>query len=64
MKDWASSIEQAQQYNLPDSLYPIAFANGRLYLTDRYESLNLDGTWAFDSVYRVQMDNLRFKALL
>ena len=61
MKDWASSIEQAQQYNLPDSLYPIAFANGRLYFTDRYESLNLDGTWASDSVYRVQMDNFEIQ---
>lgn len=55
MKDWATSIDKPE-YELPASLYPVAVANGHLYFSNCFETLDMNGTWASDSLYCVSMD--------
>ena len=52
IKDWASTIEKTS-FTLDEGLYPVAIANGHIYMTDRKEALSMNGTWASDSLYCV-----------
>lgn len=55
MRDWTISIEKPE-YELPASLYPVALTNGHLYFSNCFETLDMNGSWASDSLYCVSMN--------
>ena len=52
-EDWA-------KFGLTDivnnGVYPLAYVNGWLYVTDEPETINFDGLWASGTIYAVQTD--------
>lgn len=50
-EDWASFHVAAPAVN---GVYPLAYVNGWLYLTDEYGSTNFNGHWANGHIYAVQ----------
>lgn len=51
MNGWSDHYETSQDF--PAGIYPLAFADGKLYFTDVEEYSTLDCNWAKDHIYSV-----------
>lgn len=59
MEDWCHCY--AWNGQLADGVYPVAYINDRLYITDVKEQLNPNGSWASDCLYCISIPGVEFK---
>jgi len=53
--DWADLIRL--QHTAKDNIYPVAYVNGHLFITDDINQINANSHWANDRVFCVDLEN-------